>query len=265
MNTSDTPTVCEAFLQTPILPTHFPNLICAWNFSQNGEKFPAVHGENYTLQSQSGALLVERDPLAWGGQALYLEEGQWLSLPADSCTGLNRCGPGGHLTLVAWVKRGKKSHDQCEFIAGRWNETQGGRQYGLFYNISVWQRPQTAFAHISAHGGPTPGYKFCMDGAQGISEIPVDEWHCVAMTYDGIQATLWLDGVCQHLPGLNPYTMPGGLFHPSGHGSDFTVGAVDRGGEIGNFFTGWIAGLAVYARALSPAEIVALTRSQPIS
>ena len=35
---------------------------------------------------------------------------------------------------------------------------------------------------------------------------------------------------------------------------DFTVGAVDREGEIGNFFTGRIGGLAMYNRALSPAE-----------
>lgn len=42
-------------------------------------------------------------------------------------------------------------------------------------------------------------------------------------------------------------------------GSDFTVGAVDRFGTMGNFFCGRLAALAVYDRALTPAEIFALS------
>ena len=61
-------------------------------------------------------------------------------------------------------------------------------------------------------------------------------------------------------PGVNPYPLAGGLHDGGPNGSDFTVGAVDRGGEIGNFFCGDLAGLAVYDRALTPAEMLALAR-----
>ena len=78
------------------------------------------------------------------------------------------------------------------------------------------------------------------------------------MRYDGSSGYAWLNGQLDVRPGLNPYSMAGGLHDGGPNGSDFTVGAVDRHGKIGNFFTGHIAGLAVYSRALSPAEIFAL-------
>jgi len=80
------------------------------------------------------------------------------------------------------------------------------------------------------------------------------------MSYDGISGYAWLNGNLDIRPGLNPYSIAGGLFDGGESGSDFTVGAVDRSGETGNFFTGKIAGLAVYRRALTPAEIFALSQ-----
>ena len=52
-------------------------------------------------------------------------------------------------------------------------------------------------------------------------------------------------------PGRNPYPYPGGIFDGGPAGADFTVGAVHRGVEMGNFFAGLLGGLAVYQRALS--------------
>ena len=80
------------------------------------------------------------------------------------------------------------------------------------------------------------------------------------MSYDATCGHAWLDGRLDSRPGLNPYPMEGGLHDGGTEGSDFTVGAVHRGGEMGNFFTGRIAGLAVCSRALTPAEIFALSR-----
>jgi hypothetical protein len=82
----------------------------------------------------------------------------------------------------------------------------------------------------------------------------------VAMSYDGVAGYAWLNGRLDDRPGLNPYPFAGGLFDGGTEGSDFTLGAVDRSGEIGNFFCGDFAGLAVYERALSPAEMLALAR-----
>ena len=60
----------------------------------------------------------------------------------------------------------------------------------------------------------------------------------------------WLDGQLDAVAGLNPYVLADGLHNSGAEGSDFTVGAVDRSGEIGNFFVGDIASLAVYDRGL---------------
>ena len=73
------------------------------------------------------------------------------------------------------------------------------------------------------------------------------------------RVSAWLDGQCDVVPGLNPYQMAGGLNASLFPGSDFTVGAVDREGEIGNFFVGRIGAIAMYDRALSPAELHALS------
>lgn len=44
------------------------------------------------------------------------------------------------------------------------------------------------------------------------------------------------------------------------NGSDFTIGAVDHSGEMGNFFVGQMTGLCMYNRAHTPAEIFALAQ-----
>ena len=67
---------------------------------------------------------------------------------------------------------------------------------------------------------------------------------------------------------LNPWWYPHGIYAPAndGSGGPFTIGRVIHGGR-GVGFTGWIGGVAVYDRALSPGEIESLSsiaRSQPI-
>ena len=80
------------------------------------------------------------------------------------------------------------------------------------------------------------------------------------MSYDGRQGYAWLDGFLDEQTRINPYLLPGGLHNAGPMGSDFTVGAVDRDGAVGNFFAGQIAGIAVYNRCLSPAEVWAISR-----
>jgi hypothetical protein len=242
-------------------PEEIPGLVTGWRFAASSESFPAAFGQAYSLQSQSGRLRVVEDAAApLGGRALELEEGQWLNIPRRLCPALNFHGPGGQFTVVAWIRRGQKSNSECEFLAGMWNESQCGRQYGLFLNIGVWRQPDQVCGHLSQVGGPTPGFKYCIDGPVGSTAVPRDAWSTVAMSYDGLSGYAWLNGALDFRAGLNPYSLAGGLFDGGEHGSDFTVGGVDRGGSIGNFFTGRIAGLAVYGRALSPAEIFALSR-----
>ncbi|MDF3128600.1 LamG domain-containing protein [Kiritimatiellaeota bacterium B1221] len=243
-------------MRIPFEPRDIPGLVSFWNFTSSGDSFCAEQGERYILKSQSGPLNVVEDPdAAFGGKALVIEEGQWLSVDRKECPKLDIHGKEGHLTVVAWIKRGKTKVDQCEFVAGMWNESQLGRQYGLFLNIRVWGYGHRIFGHLSHVGGPTPGYKYCMDGSMGATDIAVDEWAAVAMSYDGQSGSSWLNGHLDAVPGLNPYSIAGGLHDGGPEGSDFTVGAVDRSGEIGNFFCGRLAALAVYDRALTPAEM----------
>ncbi|MEX2606497.1 MAG: LamG-like jellyroll fold domain-containing protein [Kiritimatiellia bacterium] len=243
-------------------PDGIPGLVSFWNFTRPGETFCAQQGEPYCLHSQSGPLQVVEDPGAgFGGRALYLDGGQWLSIPRRECPELDIHGKDGHVTVVAWIKRIKIHDDHCEFIAGQWNETNRGRQYGLFLNISVWGPHDRIFGHLSHVGGPTPGYRYCMDGAMGATPVPEHEWVTVAMSYDGRTGSAWLNGVLDVHPRLNPYAMAGGLHDGGTSGSDFTVGAVDRSGEIGNYFKGHLAALAVYKRALTPAEHYVLSQS----
>ncbi|WP_309399251.1 LamG-like jellyroll fold domain-containing protein [Cerasicoccus maritimus] len=244
----------------PRQPKDFPGLAAFWQFNTQADSFRAQQGEAYTLTPKHADMRVVDDAGSpFGDKALEIQEGDWLTCPRAECPALDVHGPDGHLTVMAWVKRQPTQHGGCEFVAGQWNETHLGRQYGLFLNIRVWDQFNQVTGHISNVGGPTPGYKYCMDGPVGATEVACDEWSVVGMSYDGSHGYAWLNGRLDSRLGLNPYSLAGGLHDGGPQGSDFTVGAVDRSGEMGNFFKGLIAGVAVYRRALSPAEIYALS------
>lgn len=241
-------------------PDEIPGLSAFWHFTESSDQFSSCQGEPCTLISRSGTLKAGPESGApLGGSALTLKEGQWLNIPRSKAAPLDYGGTHSAHTLVAWIFREVKSNRECEFLAGMWNETQKGRQYALFLNIGVWRQQDQVCGHLSNTGGPTPGYKYCIDGPVGSTPVSCGQWSVVAMSYDGVSGYAWLNGVLDARPGLNPYSMAGGLFDGGAQGSDFTVGAVDRGGSIGNFFVGKIAGLAAYHRALTPAEIFALS------
>jgi hypothetical protein len=94
-----------------------------------------------------------------------------------------------------------------------------------------------------------------MDSSIGQTEIPLEEWHFVAFTYDGEYVRSYVNGILDERSIRNPYHYPGGLFDGGQDGADFTVGAVDRSQEIGNFFVGSIGGLAIYNKALTNEEM----------
>lgn len=235
-----------------------PNLVAFWDFQEapcEGRVSKGAHP--YTLLDGAGPVERVEDGV-FGRYSAHIEEGKWLRIPRKECEGLNIAGPNAQVTVAAWVKRGYKSNTQCEFMAGVWNETEEKRQYGLFLNLSIWDSSEQVCGHVSSIGGPTPGHPWCMDASIGATAVPREQWQFVAFTYDGHYARSYLNGKLDERAERNPYPYPGGLYDGGESGADFTVGAVDRLHEIGNYYVGLLGGLAIYNRALTDAEMMEL-------
>jgi len=253
-----------------------PDLVAFWDFQDDPLQSPAP--SPIRLRAE-GAPLEFANEGVFGPRSLrFRADGilaaNHLVATAAEAPALNIGGPDAQVTVVAWIKREPTGYGGCQFIAGVWNEHHR-RQYGMFINLEIWDSAQQVGAHISAHGGPTPGHPYCMDVAIGATPVPLDRWQCVAISYDGRHARAYLDGRLdvrepQGDYGRNPFRYPDGLLKGD---ADFTVGAVARparvesdgrggfvetGGVIANPFTGLLGGLAVFKRALSDDELAAL-------
>lgn len=239
----------------PILTT--PGLITFWDFQQGGGEPRIGRGRHaYVLEEMAGP--VERvDGGVFGPYAARLAPGQWLRAPRGNCPALNLHGPKAQVTVAAWLKRETKVlvPGQCEAVAGMWNETRACRQYCLFLNLRIFDSADQVCGHVSGVGGPTPGQRWCMDASIGATPVPLGKWTCAAFTYDGQVAKSYFNGRLDLRDGRNPYVYELGLFDGGTDGADFTVGAVHRSNEMGNWYQGAIGGLAVFDRALTETEM----------
>lgn len=247
--------------------------IALWKFDEKpGKERKAIGINNYYLKEGSGKIKrVNEGPVS--GFSICLYGKNYLYLPNSQCRELNIFGEKCELTVIAWIKW---SGEQTGFIGGMWNEYQDGgkRQYGLFISLPYYNGKDQVCGHISKTGKPTPPFPYSIDYSASRQTVPVNEWCCVAFTYDGQYIKSFLNGdfeardpeLIDNTAGFDGY--PDGLiqsknpyFFPSGignNGSDFTVGAVLLKSGMGNYFNGLIGGLAVFNRALSDAEIRAL-------
>lgn len=245
-------------------------LVALWDFRESeGNPRTSIVGETYPLKEANGPVgRVEEGPLS--GYSARFEGSQFLSLPNAETGKLNIYGDNRGVTVMAWIRWGARKNS---FVAGMWNEYQDGgkRQYGLFASLPHYNGDQQVCGHISRTGKPTPPFPYSIDYSASPQLIPVDEWCCVAFTYDGRYIRSYLNGGFEtrepelisntkgfegYPDGLvqskNPYYFPDGM---GNNGSDFTVGAVLLKSGMGNFFNGLIGGVAVYDRALSDREI----------
>jgi hypothetical protein len=231
-------------------------LVCYWDFGAT-DPYLSKGKHAYRLTEGNGAMaLVKDDPQDLS--SIKIKEGQYLYIKRQDCPALNITGPNAEVTVLAWVKRKPKSYVQCEAIAGMWNETEKLRQYCLFLNLRLHESAGQVCGHISSVGGPTPGQKWCIDASIGQTPVPYQEWQCIAFTYNGNEITSYLNGVADLRVETNPYPYTQGIFDGGSEGSDFTVGAVHRLGEMGNFFVGQMAALAVFNKALTAEELLNL-------
>ncbi|MEW4565196.1 hypothetical protein AB1K70_21915 [Bremerella sp. JC770] len=179
------------------------------------------------------------------------------------------------------------------------NDDSGTRQYALLMNMPTYGGPNQLVPHISSEGGVTrradgSAFPWCADYAATKRKVPEEQWCTLAFTYDGKYVTAYINGTyekreldpkkdrrddryfTQEGPdgkdrGMNPYYHGRGIFQydPEKHaeskpdgGSDFTVGARYAVGSFLREATkGKFGGLAVFDRALSDEEIMALHQS----
>lgn len=178
----------------------------------------------------------------------------------------------------------------------------GIRQYSMLMNMPTYGGPNKLVPHISSEGGVTyraDGSKFpwCADYAATAAQVPTDKWCTLAFTYDSRYIRAYINGElsAQELDpvkhkrddpyftkqgpdgkdrGMNPYYHGRGIFtyDPEKHaeskpigGSDFTIGSrMVKGGKLAEATIGLFGGLAVFNRALSDEEILALHNSASI-
>ena len=201
-------------------PLGLPGLLCFWDFQDEPGRGRGSKGPHaYALREQAGPVdRVAVDGSPFGRYAARVRQGQWFAIPRAECRALDLHGPDAQVTVVAWLRRGvSEPRDNCEFVAGVWNETDAKRQYGLFLNLRIWGSADQVCGHVSGTGGPTPGHRWCMDASIGATPVPVGAWSCVGFTYDGREARSYLHGALDARPGRNPYPYPGGLYDGDAH------------------------------------------------
>jgi hypothetical protein len=199
-----------------------------------------------------------------GDSSVEIREGEYLFIPRAKCGALDIHGKNAGVSVLAWLKRKKKSFSQCEAVAGMWNETDKKRQYCLFLDIQLYDSGDQVCGHISGVGGPTPGERWCVDVSIGEKKVEYNEWTFAAFTYDGHLIKSYYNGEFDERAGRNPYVYDDGIFDGGKEGSDFTIAAVHRSSEMGNDFVGMISGLAVFDRALTAPEIKKLHSDFPL-
>lgn len=253
------------------------DLLAFWDFQGEGARHVAVGAAASALVEQRGPI-TRADGGIFGPRALRIAFGQWLRLPRAELGPLDIHGR-QPFTMAAWVQR--DSSRPWQFVAGVWNEHDHRRQYALFLNatkmydhVADTRSPcaDRAHAYLSATGGHTPGHPACFSYATGASVVPMGRWACVAMTYDGAELALWVNGRLDALPRHNPMPFRDGIFAGGADGADFTVAQramalwhdypegpmpADEG------FTGLLGGLALWRRALNAAEHEALAALLP--
>lgn len=251
-------------MSTTLPAVERPGLVAFWDFQESAGQARVSRGPHaYRLRESAGSV-ARVEGGVFGPFAADLKRGDYFFIPRAECPALNICGPGAQVSVVAWLQRHRKREVQCEAVAGMWHETSKRRQYGLFLDLRIHQAGDNVAGHVSATGGPTPGYPWCMDAAIGAGYLTYFDWHCAAFTYNGHFIRAWLDGRLETRVGFNPFAYPHGIFDGGPDGADFTVGGVHRSGEMGNWFVGHLGGLAVYSRGLEADEIAALAALLPV-
>ena len=257
-------------------PTDIRGLVSFWDFQQPpGSSRTAVGSHPCSLQEMNGPIQRAEDGL-FGAYSMDIAWGQWLRIKRGECPALDIHGSDAEVSVVSWIKR--EADRNWQFIAGMWNERDEKRQYALFTSghrqsdyTTYTRTPARHQTHgyVSAVGGATPDRPFAFSYATGKTFLETNRWYMIAFTYDGGQIKVYVDGQLDENGNYNPFVYEKGILDAGESGSDFTVAqrAVPKWPEypegvphnVG--FSGHMAGLAVYDRALTADEMASLYRS----
>jgi hypothetical protein len=213
-------------------PIHTPQQgpIAAWSFDEVGEGGTV---EDVTGNEHTGT--VEGAILARGkyGQALQFDgENDVVKVPSSPDFALTE-----GFTAEAWVRPESESNEWAPILA----KEMGG---GEATNELAWWLYEGDWNANEPFGGtePTPGNR---DEAHADDPLPVDAWSHVALTYDGAQVRLYING---ELVDCSP--VPAGA--PPVTNGELQIGAAT---ELGTYYKGRIDEVRIYNRPLNEAEL----------
>lgn len=250
-------------------------LVAYWDFSESSAPFVSKAGTAgpVALVQGPGSAVTKVSDGPTGNAVRFNGTSDYLICEAAN-TGLLNIGKNGgnNVTVLAFIKPTNKSSGH--FIAGLWqeNNTNPRRQYGLFYNVSVYGGTNRSCMHISKTGDKSPGLPYSRDVSANFATQGDPAWSCISGSYDGSLVRSYWDGRFEPYPnytepnapdgqGLtydkNPYAFNLGL---NTIDCDFTVGAVRLTSAMGNFMQGDIANIMVFNRTLSQSEISKIQR-----
>ena len=86
----------------------------------------------------------------------------------------------------------------------------------------------------------------------GLNDIADGEWHHVVGTWDGTDQSIYIDGV------LDSTVVRPGIGQINNTVTPLEIGRAESGGVPERYFSGQLDDLAIYSRALSAAEVLAL-------
>lgn len=272
-----------SLLEDRALILNLPNCVAFWAF-QDGPGVDPVDAKNgYVLQRTGDVLPDVVSGGVFGEKALYFHDGGLFAskvgnppaIPATSA--LDISGPSAQFSIVTWFRDyafpyAPLDYAKSKFVAGLWDETDPGhRQYAMFLSVGddAEDRVISYFCSLSNAGGasfndgfPDDIYNHEWAGSGQAPLVNDSVMHLAVATYDGLSARAYLDGEFEPYTygdhGVrNPYASGdgGGVAGGPALNGDFSVGIHKVVGNWTTQFTGVIAGVAVFDRALSDQEI----------
>jgi hypothetical protein len=251
-------------------PQH-EGLVGFW--SGNGDANDSTGGSNGTLMG--GANFAP----GLAGQAFnFSEPGSFVKISSASAL-----DPGSQVSIEFWMKPDAANAMSTyqglvtsDFYGVEISNGYGGNMGVNFFLGSAMNSPggwkgriESNFNGLSSRGNYT--FAHTSDANGGGVPVSAGQWHHIAATYDGAQLRLYVDGQISGRPASRrPTMMPAGASYPGTSdataippmlpASFLAIGSEDGRTAspdcIGNrYFKGQIGGVALYKRALTPAEI----------